>query len=395
MSKVLDQIKRNAVPAAVMRSAAKGALPLPPVEVLEILVYLTGNPIFAQDARMTLASWDAETVAQVMRDPKAPPEVLGYFWNQANRRPSLMPALIANPSISENMLMELASEARRETVGLLLASVRARSSPAVMEALQANPALTPEQLQELKGEIRAVGAAATSPAPESVDADSAYAAWHQEHAAEIAAAEGKPFELTGEDEPSQHGAQPGANENQKDGERSGSSQPPEAEASAAAAALRFQARAMALAEEKEKPTILQKVSRMNAADRVKAAFNGSREERAILIRDGAKVVQMAVLASPKLSEPEVETFAAAKNVGENVLREIARNRRFMKNYNVVRNLVNNAKTPLDLSLTLVKNLLVFDLKSLRFNKEVAETIRRVAAKLYREKTGPAGEAKRH
>jgi transposase-like protein len=75
---------------------------------------------------------------------------------------------------------------------------------------------------------------------------------------------------------------------------------------------------------------------MNVAGRIKVAFLGSKEERSILIRDGAKIVQNAVLASPKLSEMEVETFAALKNVQENVLREIARSRRFMKNYIVVK-----------------------------------------------------------
>jgi hypothetical protein len=133
---------------------------------------------------------------------------------------------------------------------------------------------------------------------------------------------------------------------------------------------------------------------MNAAERVKAAFMGGRDERMILIRDGARVVQNAVLASPKLTDPEVEGFAAAKNVHENVLREIARTRRFMKNYNVGRNLVNNPKCPLDLSLTLVKNLMIYDLKSLRNNKNVPDTIRQVAFKLYREKSGPAKEGKR-
>jgi hypothetical protein len=133
---------------------------------------------------------------------------------------------------------------------------------------------------------------------------------------------------------------------------------------------------------------------MNAAQRVKAAFSGGRDERMILIRDAARVVQNAVLASPKVTDPEIETFAAAKNVHENVLREIARTRRFMKNYNVVRNLVNNPKCPLDLSLNWVKVLLVYDLKSLRNNKNVPETIRQVAFKLYREKSGPSKEAKR-
>src|SRR6185369_7127942 len=99
---------------------------------------------------------------------------------------------------------------------------------------------------------------------------------------------------------------------------------------------------------------MQRVARLNASERVKIAFIGGKEERAILIRDGARVVQNAVLASPKLTDPEVETFAAQKNVSENVLREIARSRRFMKNYSVVRNLVLNPKTPLDVSMPLVK-----------------------------------------
>jgi hypothetical protein len=162
----------------------------------------------------------------------------------------------------------------------------------------------------------------------------------------------------------------------------------------AAMALSAQPRAKASPVDERKLSVLQKLARMKAAERVKAAFSGGRDERMILIRDGAKVVQNAVLASPKLTDPEVETFAAAKNVSENVLREIARNRRFMKNYNVGRNLVNNAKCPLDLSLTLVKNLMVYDLKALRFNKAVPETIRQVAAKLYREKSGPAKENQR-
>src|SRR5262249_32711429 len=97
----LDQIKNDAVPAATMRSAARGALPLPAVEMLEILVHLTRNPLFAQDARMTLAGFDAVSAVEVMADPTAPPEVLGYFWIEENRRPSLMPALIENPAIND------------------------------------------------------------------------------------------------------------------------------------------------------------------------------------------------------------------------------------------------------------------------------------------------------
>src|SRR5215471_2759449 len=389
MSTILDQIKSNAVPATVMRIAAKGALPLPPAEMLEVMVYLTQNPIFGQEARMTLASWDLEATKKVVADPAAPPEVIGYYWMETNRRPALMPTLIENPAIPESLLMEAAASGSRELVALLLASPRARNSPAVAEAMTENPGFTADEIDELRTAYVAPvhEPPATEPGAttqEDGEAEAAHQAWHQKNANDIAAEEGKAFAIVGgEEEESQAEPQPAAEGAAVD-----------ASAAMAAAAMGSATRAKAAREDEKKLTVLQRIANMNAAERVKAAFMGGRDERMILIRDGARVVQNAVLASPKLTDPEVETFASAKNVHENVLREIARTRRFMKNYNVGRNLVNNPKCPLDISLTLVKNLMIYDLKTLRNNKSVPDTIRQVAFKLYREKSGPAKEGKR-
>src|SRR5262249_48231160 len=150
----------------------------------------------------------------------------------------------------------------------------------------------------------------------------------------------------------------------------------DASATLALAALGAAPRLKPVPDDPKKLSLLQRIAKMNAAERVRLAFSGGRDGRMILIRGGAQIVQKAVLASPKLTEPEVEGYASAKHVTENVLREIARSRKFMKNYNVGRNLVQNAKCPLDISLTLIRNLMVYDLKSLRFSKEVPETIRR-------------------
>ena len=76
-----------------------------------------------------------------------------------------------------------------------------------------------------------------------------------------------------------------------------------------------------------------------------------------------------------------------------MLREIARNRRFMKNYPVVRNLATNPKTPLDVAMPLVKMLMVFDLKSLQRSKSVSEIIRKMAQKYYQEKATSGGKTK--
>jgi hypothetical protein len=114
-------------------------------------------------------------------------------------------------------------------------------------------------------------------------------------------------------------------------------------------------------------------------------MKGNKEERSLLIRDGTKVVALAVLESPKLSDSEVERFASQKNVLEAVLRGIPMKRRFVKHYGIVRNLVFNPRTPLDVSLGLVKHLLTQDLRHLSGNKEVSETVRKLATKMFKQK----------
>jgi hypothetical protein len=257
----------------------------------------------------------------------------------------------------------------------------------VVDALKSNPELGPEQLHELQTD----SAAPETPPGHDAEWEAAHLAWHKAHATEIAAEEGKPFALIGEDEDD---AGPGPSAGGQDQPPANSMRPGDTATAFAVAGLAAAPKARRLPGEERQPSVLQKIARMNPAERVKTAFNGTKEERMILVRDGAQVVQNAVLASPKLTEPEVEVFAGAKNVSENVLREIGRSRRFLKNYHVVRNLVNNPKCPLDVALTLVKNLLVYDLKTLRFNKGVPDTIRQVAGQLYREKTGPLKDPKR-
>ncbi len=424
MASILDQMKRNALPAGAMRTGAKGALPVPPGEMLEILVYLTHNPVFSQDAKLTLAGWDLNAATEIVKDSAAPPEVLGYFWVEENRRPALMPAMIENPAISESMLMELAAACPREIVRMLLASPRARSSPGVMESLSTNPRVMPDELAQLQGggPSESELAAASGPVVESsadveigvklesargeddIDDDpeiaAAHAAWLKEHADEVAAEEGKAFQLMGEELPEEDGSGPAEEVHQETQAASpGAEEGAEAITPSpvsdylAVAALAAQKQRAARKEAEKKMTPLQKVSQLRASERVKLAFVGNKEERAILIRDGARVVQNAVLSSPKLTDPEVETFASAKNLGENVFREIARNRRYMKNYHVVRNLVQNPRCPLDIALPLVKMLLVFDLKAMQHSRTISDTIRKLAQKYYKEKSLSGGKTK--
>lgn len=136
----------------------------------------------------------------------------------------------------------------------------------------------------------------------------------------------------------------------------------------------------------KRQTLIQRVSRMNVSERVQFAIKGGSEARRTLIRDSNKVVQRAVLQSPRLTDQEVEAFASMTSLTDEILRLIAGNRKFRKNYSVVRNLLNNPKTPLDVSLHMLPMVNAIDLKRLTSNKNVPETLRTTALKLQRTRS---------
>ena len=97
----------------------------------------------------------------------------------------------------------------------------------------------------------------------------------------------------------------------------------------------------------------QELAAMNFPQRLKCAMKGTREQRAILIRDPNKMICASVLSCPKVSTPEIESFARMQNVSEDVLRIIGSNRAWLKSYGVVLALTKNPKTPLALSMGLL------------------------------------------
>jgi hypothetical protein len=407
MTRTIDQIRASKLPSNMMQFAARGALQVPAAENIEILVYLARhNKIFGDLARMTLAGWDEKASLAAAANPETPREVLDYFISPDNLRPPLLPALLENPSVAEVQLVKLATCALRDSVEVMLKSVRVRSLSRVLEALKSNPYLKKEEAQELRkvsspsdlsapvddpapaaaqvetaeeeAEEQDPGSVASAdPAADGAD-DETVAAFFKEHASDIAAEGDKPFqaiggivELLGEDYfPMTQSAEAPA---------------PVTPAAAAGPKTAAAPRAPLAPVAAKRENALQKISRLNVQGRIQLALKGNKEERSLLIRDGTKIVAIAVLEAPKLSDGEVEKFASQKNVLEAVLRQIPLKRKFMKNYKVVRNLVANPRTPLDLGLTLMKNILPVDLKNISGNKDVSETIRNLALKMYKQK----------
>ncbi len=403
MSRMIDLIRASAVPANLMQSAAKGSLSVPPREMIEILVYLAvHNKVFSEQAQLTLAGWDEAASRTVAGDAATPKEVLDYLISPKNLRPALLPALLANPSVGEESLLEIAPVGGRDVVEMMLNSDRVNRSETILNALLLNPHLSGIQAENIRKKIEPAAPEVEAPAAESTPDDGAVSseevfqsasgeevpegetvldegvlAYLAEHASEIATQAENPYQPIGgiheefseADEPL---AAPAAASTS-----SGSG--------AAAAAKKAPSKKTYLSAGEERGSALQKIAKLDIKGRIQLAMKGSKEERSLLIRDGTKIVALAVLESPKISDGEVERFATQKNVLESVLRGIPMKRRFAKNYAVVRNLVFNPRTPLDLSLSLMKNLLVGDLRNLSNNKEISDTVRKLATKMFKQK----------
>ncbi|HEX6803271.1 MAG TPA: hypothetical protein VF133_06285 [Terriglobales bacterium] len=430
MSRMLDLIRASAVSSHQMMSASRGALHLPPVETLQILVHIAEhNKIYGEQARLTLAAWDETTAKAIAAEPDTPREILEYWLHGKNIRPVLFPILLENPTVPVGTLSQLATTLKGELLDVMIASPRVRASQQLLQDLSKNhylsgaqaarvqalisgkpdqaateeqeatpaageeqaPAVAPEphdQPLAAAHEYAPAGgkekpaAAAHQDGPADAEAETAVVTFFKEHAAEIAAEPEKPFQAIGgihEEAPAPEPARAAA--------AAASSTP--AQAPQPAPAHKAFPHKLVNPEEEKRGSVLQKIAKLDVKGRIQLAMKGTKEERSILVRDGTKIVALAVLDSPKITDGEVEKFASQKNVLEAVLRAIPMKRRFAKNYAIVRNLIFNPRTPLDVSLGLMKNLLVADLRNLSGNKEVAETVRKLALRMFKQKSDPA------
>jgi hypothetical protein len=132
-------------------------------------------------------------------------------------------------------------------------------------------------------------------------------------------------------------------------------------------------------DQTEKVSVVQKLYRLSTKDKIIAALKGNREERAILVRDPNRLVSSAVL-SGNVTDAEIGSFAAMKNVSDQILRRIGTDKEWMKSYTVMANLVRNPRTPVGIAMTHVSRLTPRDMKALAVDKNVPEAIRKVAQK---------------
>jgi hypothetical protein len=124
----------------------------------------------------------------------------------------------------------------------------------------------------------------------------------------------------------------------------------------------------------KKLTITQRVLRMSVSEKIKLATLGNKEARTLLLRDANKLVCMAAVTSPRITDGEILTLATSRTVNADVLRHIYTKRDHLKSYAIKMSLVKNPKVPLPTALKFLQMLQEKDIRDLSRDRNVPQTV---------------------
>ena len=394
---VVQSIISGKAPASARIAAARGMLPLPQADLLELLVHLRAenDAAIASAAQATLDSQTTNDLLSVAKSNEAAPAVLGYLASLTNVDRSIHEAVAAHKRAPDEALALLS---RTTTDSSLLDSIslnqqRLIHSPQIIDAILANPAHSAEADRRVKetqreffekergarqiaDELRARGNTAAAEFFESAELSTVGGALSVDDAWLIA----RHIEVFDADIDDSWLAREFIEEMMVE--------------TAEQTAMNVQAvinaeRVEAGEVSPERISLIRRIMFMTVKDRVKLALKGDREARGILIRDSNKIVATAVIHNPRLTDHEVEGIAAMRTVSDEVLRLVGRNRAWARSYPIIHNLARNPRTPLATAIQILPRIRSKDLKSISQNRNVSEGVRRQAYRLV-EMRAPTG-----
>ncbi len=145
---IVQAIVSGRAPRQARLAAARGLLPLPQDELIEVLVALAAGEEadIASAAEETLGEQTPDALASVASSVETAPSVLNYLAARPNSPRETQEALALNAQMPDEAVAALAGVTRDGSVLELIALNQQRliRAPAIIEALLANPARTGE-----------------------------------------------------------------------------------------------------------------------------------------------------------------------------------------------------------------------------------------------------------
>jgi hypothetical protein len=386
---VVRAVVSGTAPPQARMAAARGLLPLAQEEQLELLVALRSDAdeAVARAADETLSAQEPAALSAAASSAGTPPPVLAYLATRADLGRAAQEAVVLNASTPDEAVVELARSTAEGAILELISINQQRliRAPQIIDAVLSNPARTPDAerraretrreffekergARQVADEMRARGMNAAAEFFETAESVGEGGGLSLEDAWLIA----QHIEVSDDDIDDSWLPSEWMEELIEDTFE---------ERQAAAARLVAEATAEAGASAPERVALIRRIMLMKVKDRMKLGMKGDREARSILIRDSNRIVAQAVINNPRITDQEVEAIAAMRTVSDEVLRLIAMNRAWARQYPIIHNLARNPRTPLPTAMTILLRLQTKDLKNLSQNRNVPEAIRRQALRL--------------
>lgn len=399
-SVVISIITGNA-PQPARMMAARGLLPLSQADLMEILVALQAgsDADLANAAKETLESQEQDGLLILAQDKETAPSILGHLAKSSRSGKEIQEAVVLNTTTPDDAIAQLAATTKEGNILEIVAVNQQRlvRAPEIIDAILANPAKTAEAerraketrieffekergAQQIAEELRARNKIAEELRASGQEA----AAEFIEVAESIGTAEGLEVEdlwliaqhiEVSDDEIVQDDSWLGFELIDEIYDESYEQRLANAERIIGETINEMGE------ESPERVTLIRRIMIMTVKDRVKLAMKGDREARSILVRDANRIVSSGVIKNPRITDQEVEAISAMRTVSNDVLRLIALNKTWARQYPIIHNLARNPRTPVPTSIGILPRLYTKDLKAIALNRNISEAIRRQATRL--------------
>jgi hypothetical protein len=348
---VIQRVASGEYPREVVINLARGFLPLPQEDLIAVLAYLaaSSDEEITGLAHESLKELPTRALLTFATNERSSPEHLSYL-TRATEDLAVLESLIRNRSLPDDALVDLAGRAEPLMQEIIVINqARILKAPEILDALLANPRLTPDARRR-----------AMETREEFFDKKARLEKISEEEVADFL--DDDPIadllEKAREDDAAE--PQPSVSPTLKEAIES---------------------------VDPDRRPIFARILTMSISEKVKLAFKGGRTERLILVRERNKLICSAVMRNPRMTDSEAESIAGMRNVDEEVLRLITMRREFISKYGVIVSLARNPKAPIGVVLPLINRLTLRDLKALKDDKGVSETVRASARRLYQQR-GP-------
>lgn len=386
---------KESLPEKLLSALVKGAIPLESKELLILIAYhynYCSEPL-KQDALNTVKTLPQNIIESLVKDD-IPDFVLEFIYKHCNLSQSMLYSLITNKNLPDSVFIELAKTDNESILELISKNqMRILKSDKIFDALITNPHLSKvlkEQLMEFFSLVASKELNKLNIKIEKRD-------FTKEKSMETVInkftnlpSEFQKIELPSAiknaDLPSEMAMLP-SNTNEQLPSDVNSELPMDAMSNLPTELLREGLPSELIQEKEEnldesvKLTLYQRIQKMTVSQKIKLALLGNKEARSILLRDSNRVVVESVIKSPRITDGEIISITNSRNISEDIIRMIASNREWQKNYRIRQALVSNPKTPIPIALKLLETLSKQDLKNLSNSKNVSTVVATTAKRL--------------